>query len=702
MQSAAFTAEMQKVNGQLTRLNKDVNGMSAGFSKLGSVLKGAAVLGAFTLIAKGVSGMVDSLSKAVDSMDEMGKAAQKVGVAVETLSGLKFAADQSGVSFEALQTGLKKLNQGLADFDTATDAGAQALKNMGVALGDTTEQALGKIADRFAAMPDGVQKTALAMNIFGKAGADLVPLLNAGSSGIEALVKRARELGIVFDDISAKQAELFNDKMSELKTVFTGIATQISIGMLPALSALTEELADSVRVGSSWQTVGENIGEGLLSIAEGAAKAVDAFIALTNKIANFGATVGDAFLVVSGKGKERTEAANRIADRLMGTTPEAVVESYFDKVKTITDSIRARMDVGEFQTLSGTGKGGKGGGAGGGGKGTPSPFDSWIEGLNKAAAEIELIAPKMQFLRTALGELEAAGLTGSAQWKAYYEEMKKVEEAAAKGSVGAELTIQIEKTRQETAKAAEAMTILSQKYADFLAQGDVEGAQIVLDMMDKLKGKTQDTASEFEKLGESIAVSIGSSANTAVNSFIDNLGNAKVSFGDFAASMLKDLAKVITRLLVMQPLVNALTGFFGGFGSRGGAQAFPVFSAHGNTFMGGTGLQHGIYSSPTLFKFAHGGAFGSRLGVLGERGSEAVLPLKRNAAGDLGVQATPANVRVEVNNYTNSEVKTESSTNEDGSTTIRVLIEKHVRDMVNNGGLDRSMRGAYGLTRVGA
>ncbi|MDP4836441.1 MAG: hypothetical protein NWS01_04740, partial [Burkholderiales bacterium] len=74
-------------------------------------------------------------------------------------------------------------------------------------------------------------------------------------------------------------------------------------------------------------------------------------------------------------------------------------------------------------------------------------------------------------------------------------------------------------------------------------------------------------------------------------------------------------------------------------------------------------------------------------------------PLKRHS-GKLGVSASPVNVNV----YNNAgvEVQTQASESSDGSKQIDIYIEKKVRDMVNNGGLDRSMRGAYGLARVGA
>jgi hypothetical protein len=570
---------------------------------------------------------------------------------------------------------------------------------MGVAAGDTTEQALAKIADKFAAMPDGIQKTALAINTFGKSGADLIPLLNAGSKGIAELQTRAKELGIVFDDISAKQAELFNDKLDELNTAARGITTQITIGLLPALSGLTEELAESVRVGTGWQTVGENIGEGMLTIAEATGSAIDSLIALQAKLSTIASVTADLFKGLTGSNKDRAAAALRIRDTIAGGVDEDGINKYFNKIKSVTDGIRARMDQGEFQALGGSGKPSGAGGAGGGGTGATSAFDSWIESLKKSASEMDLIQPKMTYLAEAMAKLNTAGLEGSSGFKVMSEEYQKLNELSAKGNIGAQIEQQVVKIKEEASITAQKMEYLGSAIAKAFETGDVEGAQALLQMMDQLKGKTQETKSEFDQLGEGIKTALENNGNNAINSFIDSIGTAKLSFGDFATAIIKDIAKMVLRLLVLKPLMNSIMGLF----PSGGAQVYPVSPyAHGGAFDTGTGLPHGIYNSPQLFKFAHGGAFGSRMGVLGERGSEAILPLKRTSQGDLGVQSSPSVVNVEVNNYSSAEVKTETQTNTDGSQTIKIFIQKEVKEMFAGGGMDRTMRGSYGLSRIGA
>jgi hypothetical protein len=207
-------------------------------NRLGITAKNAAI--AFAI--KGV----------IDKADELGKAAQKIGIPVEALSQLKHAADLSGISMETLSNGVKKLSVNMEEIagGGTTSGAARSLAALGISAMDASGQLKGaemvmlQLADRFRAMEDGAGKTALAVAIFGKSGVELIPLLNAGSAGIEAMKKEADALGISFDTRAAKAAEAFNDNISRLGAVFTGFATKLTVAMLPALERLSERFVD--------------------------------------------------------------------------------------------------------------------------------------------------------------------------------------------------------------------------------------------------------------------------------------------------------------------------------------------------------------------------------------------------------------------------------------------------------------------------
>jgi tape measure domain-containing protein len=220
------------------------------------------------------------------------------------------------------------------------------------------------------------------------------------------------------------------------------------------------------------------------------------------------------------------------------------------------------------------------------------------------------------------------------------------------------------------------------------------------DQAQKLRDQVQGLNSDFKQLSDSITDSIAGNASNAVNNFIDTIGKAKFSFADFTESVLKDIAKIIFQLLIMQPIVESIKRSMSSFGAgSGGPELLNEFFADGGSFERGTGLKQGVYDSPQLFKFADGGVFGSRMGVMGEAGPEAIMPLKRNSSGRLGVEAAPTNITI-INNA-GADVQATETTNSDGTKQIDIYVERKVKEMFGGGAMDKSMKTSYGLTRVG-
>jgi phage-related minor tail protein len=133
------------------------------------------------------------------------------------------------------------------------------------------------------------------------------------------------------------------------------------------------------------------------------------------------------------------------------------------------------------------------------------------------------------------------------------------------------------------------------------------------------------------------------------------------------------------------------------FGSFFGIEA----SAKGNPFAKGTTLPtNTILRVPTLFQFASGGVFGSRVGVGGEAGPEAVVPLKRTSQGNLGVEASPVNITVNNTVARDTAVEVESTNQPDGTRNISILVRREVRNAMGDGSMDAVMRNNYGMRRA--
>ncbi|MBX9871440.1 MAG: hypothetical protein K2X75_05520 [Burkholderiaceae bacterium] len=180
--------------------------------------------------------------------DEFFKLSQKTGVSVEALTALDYAAKLSDVSTEGLTKGLQRLSVALFDSRFEGAEGSKALLALGVAATDAhgqirpTEQVLLDLAEKFADMPDGADKAALAIKLFGREGLNLIPFLNQGREGITALMEEAQRLGLVMSEDVARASEVFNDNLTRLSAIFEGVQRQIGAAVIPVLADFTEQV----------------------------------------------------------------------------------------------------------------------------------------------------------------------------------------------------------------------------------------------------------------------------------------------------------------------------------------------------------------------------------------------------------------------------------------------------------------------------
>lgn len=188
------------------------------------------------------AGLIALTKAAIDNADELGKASQKMGMTVEALSRLQYAAKLSGVELGGLQTGMNALARQMA-------ANSDAFGQLGVSITNSdgtlrsSVAVLGDVADRFAGMEDGATKTALALAIFGRAGADMIPMLNAGSAGLADMARESDNVGNTISGNTAKAAERFNDTISKIEATLGGVINKIMVAALPALQSLANTLA---------------------------------------------------------------------------------------------------------------------------------------------------------------------------------------------------------------------------------------------------------------------------------------------------------------------------------------------------------------------------------------------------------------------------------------------------------------------------
>ena len=198
---------------------------------------------------------VNSFRETGDMIDEL---ARKTGISTEKLSGLGYAASLSGVSLEGISTAVKILSGNMLDAANGNEAAAKKFEALGISVkgADGTLKSadiiIGEVANKFKAMPDGIEKTALATDIFGRSGQSLIPVLNGGKDSIEALTARAKELGIVYSEQDAKAAAALDDAQISLKASFSGLSKEIGGALAPTLTGLEKTITGVVIGVKDW------------------------------------------------------------------------------------------------------------------------------------------------------------------------------------------------------------------------------------------------------------------------------------------------------------------------------------------------------------------------------------------------------------------------------------------------------------------
>jgi hypothetical protein len=227
--------------GAVQGLASKIGGLGNAASKVQGGIRGLAgaagglggALGAL-VPAVSVAGMAALAKGAIDTADDFAKMSAKTGASVEQLSKFKQAADLGGSSIEEVGNSMLKLNRALG---TGEGPAIEALKTLGINANNangklkSTDAIMLEVADKFKAMPDGANKSALAMELFGKSGANMIPMLNGGSKAIDGL-------NATMTTKFAKAAEVFNDRITTIQAKLMELGVQLADVLMPVFNGL--------------------------------------------------------------------------------------------------------------------------------------------------------------------------------------------------------------------------------------------------------------------------------------------------------------------------------------------------------------------------------------------------------------------------------------------------------------------------------
>ena len=566
---------MQGVQGKVKNLSGSVGKLTKAFK----TLIGVAAAGAFT----------NYIKSAIDAADALGKLEVRTGIAAGKLLGYINAGKLADVSQKQLVTGLRTLARTQAEAADDVATYSEAYARLGVKVEDSdgnlkaSDKLLGEIADRFADLPDGPQKAAIAMDLFGKSGADLITLLNGGSKALE-------EFNFGLSKKFAQNAEFYNDQVQKLTFAFDKFKLQLMDALMPALIEITNVFSELFASEVDWRSFFKLVEGGLRGIAAASLVVVEGFRFL-------GRVQSDVFSIILAAFRGDLKGAVAIATKGLGEEFERAKENFSRLSRIFTGTTEAPEGYGrrftgrDVEDLPEKTKPGK----------TPkTPEEERIEaGRKLALAQLKNWTEQDNRNQETIATIQ--------------EEISFAQLRLDKGDELADQTRRINELVQDGIPFSKAFELVE-------AQENLRKLQ---EAQDEANRKQEAQAQKLKNLYRSVGSAITSSIGSAIEGLIDNTK----SLGESLADLAKSLGRMFLRFGV-QSLLGTIGFADGGVFNQNKIVPFA---------------RGGLVDKPTLFPMANG------MGLMGEAGPEAIIPLRRDSSGRLGVEASGGGTSIVVN-----------------------------------------------------
>lgn len=597
MKTGSFETDTKRAEKSLNNLRKEATEM------------GKAVGIAFSVAAVAATALV---KQSIDGMDKMSELAQTTGVSVENLSSLAYAAKMGSVDLDTLSSSLVKLSKGMSDAAQGTGDAEKAFNALGINIKNSdgslkgSDETLKEIAGRFSTFKDGAEKTALAVALFGKSGAQLIPFLNQGKKGIAELEAEAKKLGITLSSDNAAAANEFNDNIDKLKSAAGGFGNQLAIQLLPALVNLSQKLFDGVKGAEALTTAARIAATGVKLLASVGIIVVGVFKALGEALGGIAATVVEFF---SGNFKNAFNTAKLVTKDFVGN-----IKGTQESLSALWDDSAAKIAANSDNTSSQI----------------AAPIMKAEAKAKKSKDEILNSAKEIAEINKAILE-EGAALTTSLlspedAYKAEVDRLNKLRNAFGVG------VITVETYNKAIAEAQKTYNAASESVKEFSKNQEYLNSILQATPTAKLEKTRNDIALLYEALdkgdivyqqfAEGVDVALGRSADSGEKTFtfLESVAkkaaeNMQTAFADFlfdpfksgVDGMLYDFVNVIKRMAAE-------------------ALASQIFKSIATNFGGDTGFGAVVSAVFGGAKAGGGDVISGRSYLVGEQGPEMFVP----------------------------------------------------------------------------
>lgn len=227
--SSTLADKFTSVGSFATNLGKKITG--------GMAVAGTAIAAGATAIFK----FAENSASAADTIDKM---SQKIGISREAYQELAFICSQSGTSVDTLQMGMKTLTNQMQSAQSGTASAVEAFDKLGVSIYDSSgnlkdqETMMWETMTALQNMENQTEKAALANDLFGRSGSELMPLLNGAAGSINEMRQQAHDLGLVMSNETVDAGVKMTDTIDQAKRAFNAIWLEIGAQFMPLIQEL--------------------------------------------------------------------------------------------------------------------------------------------------------------------------------------------------------------------------------------------------------------------------------------------------------------------------------------------------------------------------------------------------------------------------------------------------------------------------------
>jgi len=187
--------------------------------------------------------------EAAEAANGQRRMAEAMGSSVEFVGGLEYAFKRCHVPVEMMRLEMSRLVHDMASADSGATPAGRALAELGISARDSSGQmrpmkdVLLEVADAISKVPNATQRAALAQDLFGKSGMNLLPVLMKGRAGIADFCEEAKRLGLTFTDDQTESAKAYEEALGDIEAAWTGLKRQVGAEVFKELTPLFKDMA---------------------------------------------------------------------------------------------------------------------------------------------------------------------------------------------------------------------------------------------------------------------------------------------------------------------------------------------------------------------------------------------------------------------------------------------------------------------------